>query len=269
MHVEDSKGQLLFGTSDGQGPAVHTFETSPNTPKFQIQLHDTGVYIRDSGGRYLTALANDSIGFQGTQLTPEGNFGLVRHYDGTVSFVSQDNKYLVVDAKGDIRRAAMTKATPEAIFTIVELAKKFESTATKQPRLDCTPETIAEIRRRYGQVANNARLQTKMIDSNHDVGFGSEVQHRYRGKQIAEIKTTGWDESSTAERYEYLWDGGDLYFSYELMQDHREETMWALRKYYDREKPCRCLRRDGTFADKENFATSPDRQVSCAAPMMQ
>ena len=38
MHVEDSKGQLLFGTSDGQGPAVHTFETSPNTPKFQIQL---------------------------------------------------------------------------------------------------------------------------------------------------------------------------------------------------------------------------------------
>ena len=158
VHIEDSKGNLLFGTTDGQSPSIYPRDNTANTPKFQMQLNNDGIRIRDSQGRYLLAGENNQI-VLGKEDSKE-YFHLLRHYDGTVSFIGLDKTYLYVDDKGDVRRTPMSKATPQAIFTIVELASKLEGVATKKPTLDCTPETIQQIRRDFGKVYNNPKLKT-------------------------------------------------------------------------------------------------------------
>ena len=260
VHIEDAKGNLLLGTVDSQPPSVNPREQTANTPKFQIQLLKNGLSIRDSQGLYLTIAENSTLAFV---TKTDNHFQMRRHYDGKVSFTVED-KYLTVDEQGLLRPIKMEKAKSESIFKIVELASKQDSDPTTQPKLDCRPETIQQIRGDFGKVYNNSSLKTKGVHSESGNEYGAFVSHRYRGEEVVEEHRTSYDVGFTLNEHTYFTQEKQVYFQYKIYEEHREGIRTEIRRYYSKGKPCRCLMREGPIDEKTNFSTLSDMQYNCS-----
>jgi hypothetical protein len=154
------------------------------------------------------------------------------------------------------------KPKQESTFTVVELTG--DGKPATQPRLDCTPETIQQIRGDFGKVFNNASLPTKVVQSESGPGYGSQTLLRYRGDAVVETHTLGYDEGNTMNEYSYDTPSGKTYFIYTTYEDHRSDIRTEIRRYFDNGTPCRCLRREGALDEVTSFTDLPDIQFHCA-----
>ena len=144
------------------------------------------------------------------------------------------------------------------------MASEQDSEPTTQPKLDCRPETIQQIRSDFGKVYNNSKLKTKEVESESGNEYGTFVQHRYRGEEVVEEHRTSYDVGYTLNEYTYFTQDKHVYFQYKIYEDHRDDLRTEIRRYSDNGKPCRCLRRDGATDSNTNFATLPDMQFNCS-----
>ena len=259
VHIKDAKDVMVLGTTHGHPPATYPRGDTANSAIFQVSFADGGVQLQDAYGRYLRGAEGDRLMFE--EAAPTEPIELVRHYDGKVSFIL-GKRHLYVDEKGDVRTASMAKASPEAIFDLVELDSETRQVATGPTKLDCRPAAIQQIRADFGKTHNNASLVQKEISVESGPGWGESVKHRYRDGVVVEEHVHSFHEAVTANIYTYYTADKAVYFQYKIIEDHKDEQKRQIRRYYDQGKPCRCLSRHG---DREaNFMSIVDKQYDCA-----
>ena len=269
IHLTTSSGELVLTTIDGRGPSTQAFDNTANTPKLRLSYVGEHITLQNSQEEYLTQTGEASLGF--TKVAgPRSRFSLVRHYTGAVSFRSSDNLYLTVDSTGSIQLGQLEKSKSTQQFTVVELAKKLDAQVTTKPTLDCSGATIASIRKQYGGIAGSKKYPVEILDTTSSPGYFLESSQRIRDGKVIESRVQGSDESGGGDRYKYFDQNETVFFSYDIIEDYREDVRWEIRRYYQNGNPCRCLIREGNtlLADQEAKAKptpAVDVQVSCSA----
>ena len=259
VQIKDAQGRLWHGAQDGQGPSAVPFEKAANSVFFEARLGKAGLEIRDTQGRYLIAVEGSGISFDGQAGMPETLFKLVRHYDGKVSLMSYDQKYVVIAKDGSVGREEMSKPSKLAVFGLSEFENGQPSLA---PKLDCKPSTIKEIRKRYGKVANNGKLKTKVVSSEAEHEYYQKTTHRFYKGRLGEVHVNSGHSSGEADLYTYFWQSDVPYFEYLVQLSHATDIKEEIRRYRDQGVVCRCLYREIDVYGGAKTA-SPNFQLSC------
>ena len=120
-----------------------------------------------------------------------------------------------------------------------------------KPAFDCSAARIQEIRARYGKVANNPALETKVVSQRAEHEHADSETHRYYEGFVAEEHVHSGSSGAEWDRYTYRWRGQEPYFEYVVGRSDADGIQTEIRRYAGAggaDGPlCRCLFRRPTW----------------------
>ena len=177
---------------------------------------------------------------------PSARWKLVRHYDGEVSLVAFDGRTLAVSDEGALVLQQTDPSADTAKFKLLKAT--FEGVSLLKPAFDCSAARIQEIRARYGKVANNPALETKVVSQRAEHEHADSETHRYYEGFVAEEHVHSGSSGAEWDRYTYRWRGQEPYFEYVVGRSDADGIQTEIRRYAGAggaDGPlCRCLFRD-------------------------